>query len=96
MAGLSYMWPSMAGQTTTGARVASTVVVRASSASPWAMRAMVLAVAGATTTRSARSAMATWSMPKLRARIEYVGYDRAMGDAAEGERRREAWSPPRS
>ena len=62
VAGLSYMWPSMAGQTTTGARVASTVVVRASSASPWAMRAMVLAVAGATTTRSARSAMATWSI----------------------------------
>ena len=62
VAGFSYMCPSMAGQTITGARVASTVVLTASSASPQASFAIVLAVAGATTTTSARSAMATWSM----------------------------------
>ena len=56
------MCPSIAGQTITGAAVASTVVVSGSSASPSAILAMVFAVAGATTTTSARSATATCSI----------------------------------
>ena len=56
------MFASMAGQTITGAAVASTVAPIGSSASPSASFAMVCAVAGAIITTSARSAMATWSI----------------------------------
>ena len=57
------MLASMAGAAITGALVASTVADSASSAMPHASFARVLAVAGAMMTASARSAMATWSMP---------------------------------
>jgi hypothetical protein len=51
----------MLGATRTGAREASTTAVTGQSAIPAAMRASRLAVAGATMTRSARSA--TWMWP---------------------------------
>ena len=59
VAGLSYMFASMVGQTITGAAVASTVALIGSSAKPSASFAIVCAVAGATITTLARSAMAT-------------------------------------
>ena len=58
---------SMAGQTTSGARLASTMVVSASGASPCTSRAMRCAVAGASTiasTASARSMCPT--LPRTR------------------------------
>jgi hypothetical protein len=51
----------IAGQSTTGARVASSVVVRRSSARPWAARASRSAVAGATTITSASRPSRMWS-----------------------------------
>ena len=61
VAGLSYMWPSIAGAMTRGAEDARMVVVRASSAMPWASLAMQWTVAGATRMRSALCARATCS-----------------------------------
>jgi hypothetical protein len=54
--GWAYMRSFIAGQSTTGASVASSVAVRRSSAMPAAARARKLAVAGATTTTSASRA----------------------------------------
>ncbi len=62
VAGWFHMWTFMAGATSTGARVASSRVVTRSSARPCAMRASRWAVAGATTTSSAQSASAMWSI----------------------------------
>ena len=61
VAGLSNMLPSMAGATISGAAVARTVAVSMSSASPWTILAMTLAVAGAMMTASARLASITCS-----------------------------------
>ena len=60
-AGWSHMPPSIAGTMSTGARAASSRVVRKSSAMPWAALARTFAVAGATTTAWQRSARATCS-----------------------------------
>ena len=54
--GLSHMLLFMAGASSTGARVASTTAASRSLAMPAAKRAMASAVAGATTTMSAREA----------------------------------------
>ena len=59
--GLSSMWVFMAGAMSRGQRQASRVVLSMSSARPWASLAQMLAVAGATITRSARSARAMCS-----------------------------------
>ena len=56
------MSPSMAGATTTGARVARQVAVMMSSARPLAMAPSQRAVAGATSTASAASAATMWLM----------------------------------
>ncbi len=53
------MWLSMAGASRMGASVARAVVVSMLSARPAAILAMVLAVAGATTSKSARFARLT-------------------------------------
>ena len=53
----------IAGATSTGARVARYMVVRKSSAMPWANLARMLAVAGATTSASAHCASPICSMP---------------------------------
>ena len=55
------MLPSMAGATIRGAAVARTVAVSISSARPWTILAMTLAVAGAMMTASARLASMTCS-----------------------------------
>ena len=55
------MFTFMLGASRTGATVASTTALTGQSAMPAAMRAIRLAVAGATTTRSAPSA--TWMWP---------------------------------
>ena len=60
-AGCSHMPPSIAGTIRTGARAASSSVVRKSSAIPCAALARTFAVAGATTRAWARSASATCS-----------------------------------
>ena len=60
VAGCCHISVCMAGAISTGALVASSVVPSRSEASPAAMDAIVLAVAGATTTRSARWPSATW------------------------------------
>ena len=60
VAGLSHISVCMAGATTTGAVVVSTVAVRRSSAIPAAIFAIVFAVAGAMMTRSASWPMRTW------------------------------------
>ena len=52
----------MPGATSTGQATARSVVLRQSSASPAAILAMTLAVAGTTTTRSAHSARSTCGM----------------------------------
>ena len=62
MAGASHICTFMAGATRTGARVASSVVDMRSSAIPCAILAMMLAVAGATRTRSASWASEMWWM----------------------------------
>src|SRR5687768_3158598 len=59
VAGFCHMCVSIAGQTITGARAASTVVASRSSANPWASRATTCAVAGAMTMRSACCPIAT-------------------------------------
>ncbi len=59
------MWTFMAGATTTGQGHASSVVLTASSAMPWAILAMTLAVAGHTSARSAHSASSMWGMGEL-------------------------------
>ncbi len=61
-AGCSHISVCMAGHTTTGAAVATRVVVRRSSANPPAYRASRSAVAGTTTTRSARWPSRVWGM----------------------------------
>ena len=61
-AGCSHISVCMAGHTTTGAAVAIRVVVSRSSAKPAAYRASRSAVAGATTTRSARWPSRVWGM----------------------------------
>ena len=53
VAGWSHMRTFMAGATSTGLSVASSTVLARSSASPAAILASILALAGATTTRSA-------------------------------------------
>src|SRR5207245_2993434 len=58
--GCWYIVSLMAGATTTGARVASTVADTTSSVSPRASFASICAVAGAITSRSARSPSVTW------------------------------------
>ena len=68
VAGFSYMPVFMAGATSLGHRQASTVVVSISSAMPFAILAITLALAGATSTRSARSATATCSISKEKLR----------------------------
>ena len=60
--GLSYILVSIAGAMTTGALVASTVQHSISSEIPAASLAMILAVAGATTTMSADLARETCSI----------------------------------
>ena len=69
--GLSYMPVFIAGATTTGALVASSVVVTMSSAMPCAALAMTLAVAGAITNTSAAfaSEMCSTSHGKLRSNV---------------------------
>ncbi len=62
-AGCSHILTFMAGATSTGASVARYMVVRKSSAMPWANLARMLAVAGATTRASAHCASAMCSMP---------------------------------
>ena len=57
------MYPSIAGARTTRLRVARSIQVSKSSASPLAALAMTLAVAGATTIASQFSANATCSIP---------------------------------
>ena len=59
--GFSYMFVFMAGATTMGARVAMTVVVSMSSATPAATLPRKLALAGATRNTSARLASAMCS-----------------------------------
>src|SRR5512143_3978157 len=61
-AGCSYMLTFMAGATSTGAFVARYSVLSASSAMPRANLPRMLAVAGATSSRSASSAIETWRM----------------------------------
>ena len=61
VAGFSHMPVFMAGATSTGARVASTVVESMSSAIPQAILARMFAVAGAMRNKSARLASATCS-----------------------------------
>ena len=56
----SHMLTFIAGATTSGARVASSTVVRRSSAIPCAIFAITFAVAGAITTASAVSASRMW------------------------------------
>ena len=58
--GLAHMLVFMAGAKSTGTLVAMTMVVRKSSAMPLAILPMMLAVAGAITSRSARSASEMW------------------------------------
>ena len=58
--GWASMCTFMEGTTSKGARVASATVVRTSSAMPAASLATALAVAGATTSRSALSARLIW------------------------------------
>ena len=60
VAGCRHISVCIAGATTTGADVASSVVPSRSSARPAAIEASVLAVAGATITRSALRPRATW------------------------------------
>ncbi len=57
----SYIWVFMAGAMTIGARVAKAVELSISSAKPWAIFAMILAVAGAMSSSAARSARAMCS-----------------------------------
>ena len=59
-AGLSHMTEFIAGAKRTGTRVAMIIVERKSSARPLATLPRMLAVAGATTVRCARSARETW------------------------------------
>ena len=61
--GFSHIVLSIAGATSTGAGLASTVAATTSSAAPRARRAMVLADAGATTTRSWAVASSTCCTP---------------------------------
>ena len=69
--GLSYMPVFIAGATTTGALVASSVVVTMSSAMPCAALAITFAVAGAITNTSAAlaSEMCSTSHAKLRSNV---------------------------
>jgi hypothetical protein len=62
VAALSHMPLSIAGASTSGARVDSTMAESTSSASPCASRASVLAEAGATTTTSTSCARSTCSI----------------------------------
>jgi len=62
----------MAGAMSTGERVASSSEVRKSSAMPWAARAMVLAVAGATRTSAASVASAMCSMSALAPGVHWL------------------------
>ena len=66
--GFSSMAVFMAGATTLGQREASTVVVSMSSAMPWAILAITLAVAGAMRIRSAFLARDTWVTSNLKSR----------------------------
>ena len=59
VAGDCHIWRSIAGASTSGAVVAMAIVVSASGASPWTMRAMRSAVAGAIARQSAASATST-------------------------------------
>ena len=72
--GLRYILVFMAGAASLGQVQASTVVVSMSSARPWASLAHTLAVAGAMSTRSARSARAmcsTW-WAKFRSKVSTI------------------------
>ena len=60
----------LAGATKTGALVASSVVDSMSSAMPWAILAMMFAVAGATTIISALWASETWPTRQLSSRTK--------------------------
>jgi len=68
VAGLAHMSASIAGPMTSGVAAsplvgrANTVLVSRLSAIPWAILAMVLAVAGAMTSTSARAASEMWAM----------------------------------
>jgi hypothetical protein len=64
VAGLAHMWVSIAGAMTSGACEARTVVPMRSSAKPLASRAIVCAVAGATTMTSACCPIATWPVAR--------------------------------
>ena len=66
--GFSSMPVFMAGDTSFGHRAASTVVVSISSAMPWAILAMTLAVAGATRMTSAFLASSMWVTSNLKSR----------------------------
>ena len=63
VAGWCHMRGCIAGAASTGARVQRAIAATRSSALPCARRARKSAVAGTMATRSARSAMRTWSSP---------------------------------
>ena len=62
VAGCSHIAGFIAGATSTGARLASSTVEAKSVVSPCAMRASILALAGATTIRSGQRARRIWPM----------------------------------
>ncbi len=83
----------MAGATRTGAVVARYMVVRKSSAMPWANLARMLAVAGATTSASAHCASPMCSMPFCSVLacggvpfLPQAGDDFVAGEGGKGER----------
>ena len=84
------MSPSIAGATTTGADVARQVAVTTSAASPCAMAPSQWAVAGATTTTSAASAVITWPIRPSGSRSRTSASHRPPAERRQGERRDEA------
>ena len=70
VAGCRYIWSFIAGHRSSGALRASSSAVRKSSATPWAMRAMSCAVAGATMMRSHSRPRRTWSRARPRSHSE--------------------------
>jgi hypothetical protein len=64
----------MAGATTTGPAKASAVVVRKSSPSPSARRAMTFVVAGATHSTSAQAAAVMWASSPVPLAVRYSSW----------------------
>ena len=96
VSGWLHMLTFIDGASSTGARVASTIAVTASSACPAASRASVFAVAGAITTRSALIGELDVADRRLLGEAEQIGEHRAPGQRLERHRRRRTSARARS